>query len=305
MSTALLLSNVVKRYGPTRALDGLTLAVPRGATCGLVGPNGAGKTTLMGVAAGLLSFESGTVDVLGHGPFRAAVHAGRLGLMPQDSSPSVHLSLTSILAFYAELGGRTRAEAKRDAERWLDEVQLGPHKNKRYGELSHGMRRRFSIAQAFLGEPELVLLDEPTSGLDPDLVVSIRELIKAQGKRRTLVVSSHVLSDLEQTCDHVVMIERGRCIRQGTLGDVRGEQSTVRITLTRAPDVATLSAQLPECRLTWSAPHLTVKAPATQPVEETNRRCLTQLLAQGVGVLEVQTGQSLEASYMEARRGSE
>jgi ABC-2 type transport system ATP-binding protein len=295
------LRNVTKRYGQQIALRGLDLDIPEGAVSGLIGPNGAGKTTTMGLLAGLLRADSGEINILGNGPFSAAKHAGRISLMPQDSAPSAYMPIRDVLCFYAELQGLTRKEARKEADRTLDNVSLTDRARARFGELSHGMRRRFSVAQALLGTPQLVLLDEPTSGLDPELVVQIRELFVALRGKATLLISSHILSELEAICDHVVFMEAGKCIRQGRMGEVTGAASIVRITLTDAPDFAALRSALPGCTLEWTKPQLTVRAPDNQALRETNALALRCLLDQNIGILEVEAGKSLESTYLEAR----
>jgi ABC-type multidrug transport system ATPase subunit len=163
------------------------------------------------------------------------------------------------------------------------------------------MRRRFSIAQAMIGAPELILLDEPTSGLDPELVVKMRELFLERRGSATLVVSSHVLSELETTCDYAVFMERGRSVRQGSMAEVTGTDSIVRITLSQKPNLDQLGAALPACTLKWQEPQLVVQAPRSQPLEETNAACLRALLEQKVGILQLSAGQSLEATYLQVR----
>lgn len=298
---AVVLSRVHKRYGASVALDGLSLEIPAGTICGLVGPNGAGKTTTMGLLAGLLRAQSGQVDILGQGPFDARRHAGQVSLMPQDCTPSPHLPLVEILHFYARLQGVPRENVAAEVELRLHQVQLTDRARSRFDQLSHGMRRRFSIAQALLGSPALVMLDEPTSGLDPELVVHMRELLAAQRGKSTLLLSSHVLSELESLCDYVVFIDRGRCVQQGTMGQVTARQKSVRYTLSTEPDMAQLQLALQACRLDWRPPVLTVTAPASQPIEDTNRLCLTALLQSGAGIVGVNAGQTLEETYMATR----
>ena len=295
---AISLSQVVKRYGKQLALNGLSLTVPKGAICALIGPNGCGKTTTMGVVAGLLRTEAGTADILGLGPFNAKRHASRVSLMPQDAIPSLHVSIVECLRYYAELQGMAPDVAQKEANHWLEKVQLSDRKTARFDQLSHGMRRRFSVAQAFLGHPDLILLDEPTSGLDPELVVQIRELILRQRGEATLLVSSHILSELETMCDYAIFMEQGRVIRQGSMAELTSVGSVVRYTLSRLPDMRAIELSMQGCTLQWQAPTLTIRAPRSQSVEETNARCLHLLLEQSVGILEVSTGQSLEAAYM-------
>ena len=299
---AVSLSQVVKRYGKRPALCGLTMMVPKGSICALIGPNGCGKTTTMGVIAGLLKIESGTSNILGAGPFDAKTHSGELSLMPQDATPSVHVPIIDSLCFYAELQGMTRDEAKRNALECLAKVQLSDRASAYFAQLSHGMRRRFSIAQALLGNPKLILLDEPTSGLDPELVVQIRELILRQRGEATLLVSSHILSELETMCDYAVFMDQGQAVRQGTMAELTSSGSVVRFTLSRMPDLQALELTMQGCSLQWSAPTLTIRTPRSQSIEATNAICLPVLLGQGVGILEIGTGQSLEAAYMNLKQ---
>jgi ABC-type multidrug transport system ATPase subunit len=179
------------------------------------------------------------------------------------------------------------------------------------------MRRRFSIAQALLGKPELILLDEPTSGLDPELVVHVRELLKSYAGSSTLLVSSHMLAELEALCDYVVFIDAGKCLRQGSMQALTSTDNVVRYSLLREPDLQQLTTRLPGCTLRWTSDtanqepdgtrpggpgRLSVHAPAAQPVADTNRQCLKALLEAEVGILEVHAGDSLEQTYLRAKQ---
>jgi ABC-type multidrug transport system ATPase subunit len=297
------LSDVVKRYGKRTALDGLSLVVPRGAACAVVGPNGSGKTTMFAVIAGLLSVQSGDVEVFGEGRFDPRWQSGRLGLMPQDAAPSAHASLEQSLRYYGELGGLSRAEARREAEHWLERVRLADRRRSRPSELSHGMRRRFSVAQAFLGRPELVLLDEPTAGLDPELAAEMRALFVELRGQSTLLISSHILSELEDVCDYGVFIEQGRLVRQGPMKTLLLSDSLVRVTLSRQPDLEGLRQRVDVLAVEWKAPVLELRYTGDLPIEAANAKLLRELLDQGVGVLGLTSGQSLEATYLASRRG--
>ena len=303
---ALELTDVQKRYGGHYALDKMSFRVPSGSICGLIGPNGSGKTTTMGIVGGLLRPQSGNINLLGDGPFSAHKHAGRVGLMPQDCVPNPHFSLRSLLTHFARLQGVEESKVSAQVEQRLGEVQLLDRANARYGELSHGMRRRFSVAQALLGSPELILLDEPTSGLDPELVVSIRELVSKQRGNATLLVSSHILSELETLCDYVVFIDKGRCVQQGTLAEVTAAANTVRYTLSQDQDLSPqarsqLELALQGSTLDWASPVLTVHAPRSQSVEDVNRLCIPALFAAGLGLQSVQAGDSLEQTYLKTK----
>jgi len=299
---AIAMAGVVKSYGSKRALDGLSFDIPKGVVCAVIGPNGSGKTTTFGILAGLLRYEAGSVSLFGEGAFDARRHAGRVSLMPQDSAPSPHTKLVELLRYYGTLQGLSAAEASREASAWLERVQLGDRASARIGQLSHGMRRRFSVAQALLGKPELILLDEPTSGLDPEVAVEIRQLIAEQRGRATVLVSSHVLSELEELCDHAVILQAGRVVRHGSMASITRANTLVRVTLARAPELEALRAALAGATLSWQAPHLLVQSADTSTVQAMNAVLLRALLDQGAGILEVQAGESLEATYLATRR---
>ena len=305
MSTgaALVLRGVRKRYGSTVALDGLDLEVPKGSVMGLVGPNGAGKTTTFGIVSGAVRADAGTVSVLGEGPFDPARHAGRVSVLPQDCELNPFSSARQLLEFFGRLAGMTRAKARAEATRVLELVRLVDRADSRVKQLSHGMRRRLAVAQALLGEPELVLLDEPTGGLDPHLVVEMREILRAQRGARTLVVSSHILADLETTCDHVAFIEAGKCVKSGAVDEVTRRGAVVRVRLAEpviplAVVEETLAGRDPRIEgveLVYSL------APGEDPAA-VQGEVLPLLIAKGARVLEVRLGDSLESAYMESRR---
>ncbi len=301
MSAAVELRGVVKRYRRTRALDGLDLRVPRGTLVGLVGPNGAGKTTTFGIISGVLEPDEGTVDVLGSGPFHPRAQAGALGVLPQDCALNPHSSARQLLTFFGRLQGLTRAEATREADRLLDELRLGDRATSRVGELSHGMKRRLAVAQALVGDPRLVLLDEPTGGLDPHLVVEMRELLLREKRRRTLVVSSHILSDLERTCDEIAFLEAGRCVRAEPVETLRLASRRIRIRLAGPAERAKLAAVFGDRPFDLDGDSLSYELAEDEAPRETAPAVLAALVAAGVPVLEVSVGGSLEEAYLAAR----
>ena len=300
---ALKLTGVRKAYGSVQALDGLDLVVPRGATLGLVGPNGAGKTTTFGVVGGLVHPDAGQVDVLGQGRFEPAVHAGRVLLLPQDSELNPYTPVRTLLINLARLQGLSRREAALAADGVLDEVELTERATFRVGQLSHGMRRRVAVAQALLGSPELVLLDEPTSGLDPALVVRMREVIRRRQGTVSMVISSHVLSELEAVCDHVAFLEEGRLVRQGRMDDVTGRNQTVRFVLAMSADRAGVESVLSGLSIALDGDIVEVVVPSAISVAGLNREVLSRLLDAGIDVLEVVRGGGLEEAWMRGQRG--
>ena len=308
-ASALRLRGVVKRYGRTVALDHLDFTVPRGVVCGLVGPNGAGKTTTFGIVGGLVRADEGELDVLGAGPFQPAVHAGRVTLLPQDCQLNPHTPIATLLTWYGRLQGLGRDAARRQADALLDELALADRRNQRVNQLSHGMRRRVAVAQALIGQPELVLLDEPTSGLDPDLVVRMRDVLRRRRGSMTLVVSSHVLNELEQVCDHVVFLDNGRCTRAGPLEQVTGRGSTMVVELGVRLDpgaLARLAAALPSHQVSGEgSSRLVVEDPSGRGAAALNAHVLPVLLAQALPIIEVRAGSSLEAAWLAQGSGED
>ena len=229
--------NLVKRYGRRRVLDGFTLAVPRGAVLGLVGANGAGKTTWMMTVAGLLRPASGTIDILGGGPFDAAVHAGRLALLPQDSELPLEATPMGLFYRFGRLQGLSAETARRSASEVLKAVNLADRAKSSIRSLSHGMRTRVRVAQCFLGNPELVLLDEPLNGLDPLEADRLRRFLRSRAGNQTIIISSHNLHDVEQLCTHVAFVENGRVTRMDTLSELTRGRSLESVFLGQTGDV--------------------------------------------------------------------
>jgi ABC-type multidrug transport system ATPase subunit len=299
--SALRLEGVTKRFGSNRALAGLSFAIPRGAIAGLIGPNGAGKTTCFGVVGGLLQPDGGVVDVLGRGRFDPQRDAGHLGLLPQDCELPPHTRVRTYLRYLARLQGCTRGQAELQTDRVLDEVALTERRDSRMAELSHGMRRRVSVAQALLGSPELILLDEPTSGLDPRLVAQMRELLRRQRERgASLLVSSHMLAELEAVCDHVVFMEAGRAIESGPIAEVTGRARVVFFALARPPALEALRERIPQLDARYEGRTLRVTLPPEGAPDAHNAGILRLLLELDAGVLEVRSGESLEQAYLQS-----
>jgi ABC-2 type transport system ATP-binding protein len=300
--TALSMTNVTKRFRRHTALDGLTLAIPTGSAFGLVGSNGAGKTTAMSVALGILPYNGGTIDLLGAGPFDPRVHSGRVALMPQDAELPLHARVCDLLDFYARLQGIPHREISDHVKQVLDWVHLLDRATSKIRTLSHGMRRRLVIAQAFLGSPDLALLDEPLSGLDPKEVASMRDVLKRRPTGQTLIISSHNLHEIERICDHVAFIEKGRVVHQDRTDALTGRSHTMRYRLTPGElPLALLEDALPEADFEWQdRDGLLVcrYTESTHDAEQVNARVLRLLLDHQVGVREVKRGGELEAAYL-------
>ena len=217
---AIVTKDLSKRYGKARALDGFSLSVPEGSIMGLVGPNGAGKTTWMMCVMGLLNADAGEISILGGGAFDAAVHSGRVAMLPQDSELPLEMSPRSLFRTFARLQGMSGKKADAAAEEALAAVNLEDCASKSVRALSHGMRKRVMAGQCFIGDPSILLLDEPMNGLDPEETARLRGLILAGKGRRTTVISSHNLQDLERLCTHVAFADSGRIVQSARIEEI-------------------------------------------------------------------------------------
>jgi ABC-2 type transport system ATP-binding protein len=214
---AIRVDGLTKRYGNRDVVDRLSIEVPRGVIAGFVGPNGAGKTTTLRMLLGLVRPTSGTGTVLGRPIEDPAVYLSRVGGLIE--APAFHPALTGRrnLEVLAALGGLDA----REVPALLDEVGLGSRGEDAYRTYSFGMKQRLGIAGALMGEPELLILDEPTNGLDPAGIREMREFVaRLAHAERTIFVSSHLLAEVEQVCDWLVMIEEGKLVYQGSTIDL-------------------------------------------------------------------------------------
>lgn len=299
--TAIVTRDLVKRRGRHRALDGFTLVVPRGSVMGLVGANGAGKTTWMMTVAGFLRPDSGKTDILGAGPFDANVHGGKVAILPQDSELPLEASPKAALFRFGRLQGLSPDAARRSADAAIAAVNLGDRATAAVRTLSHGMRKRVMVAQCFVGEPEVVLLDEPLNGLDPVEAARLRRFILAHRGKRTLVVSSHNLDDIERLCTHVAFVEKGRIVRVDTLASIKHETERIAYTLAAAPsDMEALAAAAPGVEFEWRERERSLVCTfdsGAGGVAAINRRLLPALLGQ-TDVVAVMPGLSLEEAFL-------
>ncbi len=240
MISIIRVQNLVKNYGDKQALQQVDFELSKGAPIALVGPNGAGKTTLFSLLCGYIQPTSGVIEVLGEKPASSALF-GRLSALPQDAQLDPRFSIATQITFYARLQGMSNAVAKKDMQRVLAMVGLSDVANSRPSELSHGMRKRATIAQALLGTPEIVMLDEATAGLDPKNAKEIRAIVAEHANDVTFILSSHDLSELERLCEQVLYLESGRLKQHDSLNKHEGEKF---ITLRMKRDYAELIPQL-------------------------------------------------------------
>lgn len=227
MSVVLRLDRLTKDFstgflgaGRYRALDDVSLELAQGEVFGLLGPNGAGKTTTLKLVTGLLRPTSGRVQVFDRAPGDRVARAG-LGFLPEQPVFYDHLTAEELLTYFAGLCGIAGAERRRRTAAVLDEVGIGAARGQPMRQYSKGMLQRVGLAQALINEPALLILDEPMSGLDPIGRREVRELIlRLRDAGRTVLFSSHILSDAETLCSRVAILARGRLVASGSLGDL-------------------------------------------------------------------------------------
>ncbi len=203
--------NLTKRYAGHTAVTGLSFTVKRGELVGLLGPNGAGKTTIMRILSGFMAASSGTVRVAGFDVFNEADEVRRrIGYMPENNPLHKDMRVRDYLKFRARLKGLSRVRSRERVDVVTQQCGLGDVGRRIIGQLSKGYQQRVGLADALVHDPELIILDEPTIGLDPNQIRSVRQLIKDLGGNHTLLISSHILPEVEMTCNRVLIIDRGR-----------------------------------------------------------------------------------------------
>ena len=210
-------SGLTKRYGKNTAVDHLSFRVKKGQIYGFLGPNGAGKTTTMNMLTGYLAPTEGQIRIDGHDISEEPVEARRrIGYLPEI--PPLYLDMTPLeyLRFAAELKGVAKEKRESEVERVMEKTQIQDMQERLIRHLSKGYRQRVGLAQAILGDPEVLILDEPMVGLDPKQIIEIRELIRSLGKKHTVILSSHILSEITSICDHVMIISHGKLAASDT-----------------------------------------------------------------------------------------
>ena len=217
------------------AVDTVDFEVRRGEVFGLLGPNGSGKSTTVKLILGLLYPTKGHIEVFGHSP-RHVPTKSRIGYLPEESYLYRYLNSHETLHFFGNLFQLARAERENRAEQLLEMVGLSQTRTRAVGEFSKGMQRRIGLAQALINDPDLVILDEPTSGLDPIGCREVKDLIVALARRgKTVILSSHLLADVEDVCDRVVIYYGGRIQAMGTLQELLAKPDAIRITTPALP----------------------------------------------------------------------
>lgn len=217
-------SHLTKQYGNHLAVDDVSFTVADGQICGLLGPNGAGKSTIMNIITGYLSATSGQVTVAGHPlPEEADAAKACVGYLPEQPPLYPEMTVQEYLTFAAELKGVKKAERKEQVCRAARRTGLEAVLPRLIRSLSKGYKQRVGIAQALLGSPRLIILDEPTVGLDPAQVIEIRKLIRELGRAHTVILSSHILSEVQAVCQQILILSKGHLAAVGSLEELTAD----------------------------------------------------------------------------------
>lgn len=245
-------NNLVKRYGDHTAVDHLSFKIEKGKIYGFLGPNGAGKSTTMNMITGYIASTEGTVTIDGHDILEEPEQAKKcIGYLPEIPPLYFDMTVLEYMNFAADLKKIPKNEKKSMVEEVMEMVKISDMRNRLIKNLSKGYRQRVGLAQAILGYPEVIILDEPTVGLDPKQIIEIRDLIKSLKKKHTVILSSHILSEVSAVCDYVLIISHGKLVASDTpenLGKlaegsntlnllVKGDKDHIRIALGQISDI--------------------------------------------------------------------
>ena len=326
MSAAIAVERLTKRYGEHAAVDGIDFEVARGDVVGFLGPNGAGKSTTLKILAGFLGATSGRAFIDGHDVVDEPHGARRAtGYMPEAVPLYGEMRVAEYLAFRAELKRVPRARRRASVDAAMEKASVTDRANVLIGSLSKGYKQRVGLADALVARPPLLILDEPTAGLDPNQIREVRDVIRALGAEHTVLLSTHILSEVEASCSKVVVINKGRLVAQGPTRDIqrmrrasaldvvaRGDADVVTKILqatpgvskvARAPDEETRdgagdAGAVATYRCTWA------RKLAEADVAGATESLVARLVEAGAHVREVRpVGSSLEEVFSELTRG--
>lgn len=239
--------HLTKRYGAQTAVNNIDFEVKTGEILGFLGPNGAGKTTTMKMITGYLRPDEGDIQIAGRSILEHDMRR-HIGYLPENNPLYLDMPVMDYLEYCAALHGVPRPEIPARIRKMVALCGLNVEKHKRIGELSKGYRQRVGLAQAMIHDPEILILDEPTTGLDPNQIVEIRKLIRDIGKEKTVILSTHILPEVEATCDRILIINRGNIAADGTAETLRKQaqgRQVLRIRVENAPPAEELVREFP------------------------------------------------------------
>ena len=218
----IIIEGLSKKYGPQRAVDDISFHVKTGEVLGFLGPNGAGKSTTMKIITCFMAPTSGDVKVGNYSVRDNPQEVKKLiGYLPENNPLYLDMPVMDYLAFSALMQGVDKKDVDDRVRKMIKKCGLNIEKHKKIGELSKGFRQRVGLAQAMIHDPQVLILDEPTSGLDPNQIVEIRRLIKELGREKTVILSTHILPEVEATCSRILIINKGKIVADGTSDTLR------------------------------------------------------------------------------------
>jgi ABC-2 type transport system ATP-binding protein len=219
---------LTKSYGSQKAIDEISFDIPKGQIVGFLGPNGAGKSTTMKILTGYLEASSGEAFVNGFDVREQSMEAKRsIGYLPEHNPLYLEMYVREFLSFAGELSGLKGKLLKDRVNEVIETVGLDREKHKKIGQLSKGYRQRAGLAQALIHDPEVLILDEPTTGLDPNQLDEIRKLIVNAGKNKTVILSTHIMQEVESICERAIILNRGKIVADQPLADLKASGSSM------------------------------------------------------------------------------
>ena len=252
--------NLVKKYGNHLAVDHLNFTVQQGQIYGFLGPNGAGKSTTMNIMTGYLGATAGEVLINGHDILKEPEMAKRsIGYLPEIPPLYMDMTVMEYLWFSAELKKIKKDEIESAVEEVVSLVQLEEVQNRLIKNLSKGYKQRVGLAQAVLGFPEIIILDEPTVGLDPKQIIEIRELIRELAKKHTVILSSHILAEVSEVCDHIMIISHGKLVASDTPENLEKLMSGTETVIIEAEVEASRAEEIIQAFANANCPLLSIK----------------------------------------------
>jgi ABC-2 type transport system ATP-binding protein len=218
---AITVDTLSKSYGAHQAVNNISFTISKGEVVGFLGPNGAGKSTTLKILTGFLSPTKGTAHINGINVLESPITAQQnMGYLPENAPLYPDMTVIEYLQYIANIRGMGKAEKQRAIEKISGQCQITERWHQPIGELSKGYRQRVGLAQALIHDPPIVVLDEPTTGLDPNQIVEMRNLIREIGKTKTVILSTHILSEVQVTCDRVLIIDKGQLVADGTVQEI-------------------------------------------------------------------------------------
>ena len=219
---SIVVENLTKKYGEQKAVNDVSFQIKTGEVVGFLGPNGAGKSTAMKIITCFMAPNDGDVRLDDYSIHKDQdIIKKKIGYLPENNPLYAEMPIVEYLKFSAEIQGVSKKDIPSRVGEMIEKCGLDREKHKNINELSKGYRQRVGLAQAMIHDPEVLVLDEPTTGLDPNQIVEIRKLIKELGKEKTVILSSHILSEVEATCDRILIINKGRIVADGTSDTLR------------------------------------------------------------------------------------